>query len=204
LPEYVTNINGVITTNPITWGGISSVDGALLFGIGVQTTGNSGVYKLWPDGRLVIDNIPSIGSTNATAINAEDGIYVMGYNGGFDTFLSSKYGSERYENYQTVIHSQLYEVATAVEKATYSHMEVVFSRIPVSGNIKVSYREGFEDTFTDLIPVAQRTLSTLGDYILTVPDIGLIDLKNIQVQVEMNDDNTGTDDVELIEIRFIP
>lgn len=204
IPKYITNINGTITADPVTWGGIGALDGALLFGMGVQTSGNSGLYKLWPDGRLVIENIPSAGSTNVTAIDVQDSFYTMGYNGGYDTFNSDLYGQRRYTNYETVIHTPLYKVATNVAKAAYSRMEVVFSRIPSDGNIKVNYREGFDDSFSELVPSAQRDLSTLSDYILAVDNIGLTDLKNIQLRVEMNDGATGTDDVELAEIRLFP
>ncbi len=201
LPDYVTNNNNTLSSNPITWGGIAETNGSIIIGVGVTTTGNSGVYRIWPDGRIVIDNIPSVGSTNVTALYANNDFYFMGYSEGADTFVSLKYGTRRYTSLETVIHSPLYKVATDVQKATYSHMEVVFSKEPSAGNIEISYRNGTSGTFTTIDTVS---LVSLDSQIWSVEDIGLIDINNIQIQVRMNDSSFGTEDVELAEIRFIP
>ena len=201
IPAYVTNEVGSLQANPITWGGIGSLNGTLIFGMGVLTAGNSGLYRLWPDGRLTIDNVPSIGAANVTAIFSNDDFYTMGYDGGADIFNSTKYGRVRYENLETVIQSPLYKVATEVQKGTYSHAEVVFSKQPAYGKIELSYREETDGSFTEIDTIL---LSNLENKIWMLPEIGLTDIENIQIQVRMSDYNIGSIEVELAEIRLIP
>lgn len=200
LPFYATNNGGSIIKNPVTWGGIANVNGTLLVGASAVTSGNSGVWRIWPDGRMVIDNIPSTGSTNVTTIYAEDEFYLMGYNGGADTFLSAQYGTILYTSFETVIQSPLYKVATDVQKATYSHMEVVLSKPATDGNIRISWRPDLISAYTTIDSYAADSST----YIFSTPDIGLIDLDNIQIQAEMNDGAIGSVDMELAEIRLIP
>jgi hypothetical protein len=85
LPDYVINNGSTILSNPVTWGGIGSRNGALIFGAGVQTSGNSGIYLLYPNGTLILDNIPSTGSTNATSLPSDTNeFYSVGYASGAD------------------------------------------------------------------------------------------------------------------------
>ena len=110
IPEQLTNNGTSVLANPITWGGIDAVNGALLFGMGVQTSGNSGAYLLYPDGRLIIDQIPSTGSTNVTAFEVTNNFYYMGYSGGGDS-----HDTDRYSNLEAVVQSPFYRVATKTE-----------------------------------------------------------------------------------------
>jgi len=200
LPTYLTNNGGTITISPITWGGAAVSNGAFLFGVGTTTSGNSGLYKLYPDGRLVIDNIPSSGSENVLSILAKNDEYFMGYSGGADTFNSVLYERMLYNNYETVIHSPLYQVATKLGKGAFSRMEVVLAKPASSGNVRISYRADLSSSFTTIDTFTADSAT----YIFTSESIGLIDIDNIQIQVEMNDGASGSVDVELLEIRLFP
>jgi len=189
LPNYVTNNAGTLQSTIVTWGGIALRTGALLFGAGVLTSGNSGVYCLYPDGRLIIDSVPSTGSANATALLAIDEFYYMGYSGGADLVSASRYSS-----FETVVHSDFFPVATKTEKATFSTLEVVIAKPASTGNIRVSYRLDTTSAFTTLDTfVADGVATTFKN-----DGIGLIDIENIQTQVEMDGD------MELLELRLIP
>jgi len=186
IPDQV--INNGTTLPSISWGGISSLNGSLLFGMSVQTSGNSGSYLLYPDGRLIIDQIPTTGSTNITAFN--NSASVIGYLGGADYKDSSRYG-----NYESVVHSALYRVASKIKKATYSSLEVVLAKSTATGSyIRIGYRTDTSNAFTTI-----DSFSTDGSTIIFINDsIGLIDIENIQIQAELGGD------VELVEIRLLP
>lgn len=193
LPEYLTNNAGTIMSNPVTWGGIGLKNSGLLFGIGTQTTGTSGVYLLYPDGRLIMDNMPSTGSANVTALFTYSDLYEMGYANGGDSMTAGT----RYTNFGAVIQSALYLVGTKTEKATYSTIEVQIAK-PVSGaSIRLKYRTDISSSFSDF-PGGAVSFGTDGVVTSFEQDIGLIDIENVQVQAEMQGN------LELVEIRLIP
>ena len=189
LPDQVINNSGTLQSNIVTWGGIDTVNGSLIFGAGVQTSGNSGLYRLYPDGRLIMEQIPSSGSTNVTAIEATDDFYYIGYASGADTMSTS-----RYSNFEGVFNSGFYKVSTKTIKATYSVLEVVIAKPASTGSVRVSYRIDTSSSFTTL-----DTFSANGvDTTFKNDAIGLIDIENIEIQAEIDGN------VELLEIRLIP
>lgn len=188
LPEQVTNNSATLQPNVITWGGVASLNGAFIFGAGVLTSGNSGVYMLYSDGRLVIDNMPSTGSANVTALYAENNFYYMGYASGADLI-----GTTRYASFNSVLQSLLYRVATKTEKATYSNLEIEVAKPATTGHIRISYRTDTSSAFTVLDTYTADSVATSFE-----TDIGLIDIENIQVQVEQDGN------FELVEVRLLP
>lgn len=188
IPRQVADNSNALAATPVTWGGIDSLNGSLLFGAGVQTSGNSGVYRLYPDGRLIIDRIPSTGSTNVTAIEAHTYYYYMGYSGGADFQDDAAYAT-----FEGVIQSALYRVATKTEKATYSMLDVQIAKPAANGNIRIGYRTDTSSSFTTLATYAADGAATSFN-----TDIGLINIENIQIQAEID----GA--VELVEIRLLP
>ncbi len=195
IPTYVVNNALAIQSNPITWGGAANSNGALVFGLTGQTANSSGIYRLWPDGRLVHDNTPASGSTIVKGLFARDDFYYMGYSGGFDNFSNT----QLYNNYETVAHSPFYKVGTKIAPGTFSRLEAVIDRPTTSGNLRIGYRTDLSSSFTTL-----ATYSGDGTtMIFETTDIGLIDIQNIQLQVELSDGGVAID-MELLEIRLIP
>lgn len=190
IPEYITNNSQSLSTGPITWGGIGAINGSLLFGMAVQTSGNSGIYLLYPDGRLIIDRIPSTGSTNATAILVQTTYYEIGYASGIDTI-----DTDMLSALEGVVQSGLYSVGTKTKLATYSVLEVQTGKpTATGGQIRISYRTDTSSSFTTL-----ATYSTDGvAFSFKTDDIGLTDIENIQIQAEIEEL------VELREIRLLP
>ena len=190
LPDQVINNSGTIQANIVTWGGLAALDGNLLVGAGVLTTGNSGVYLVNPDnGVIVIDQIPSTGSGNVISFEVTDHLYFFGYASGADYHTTA-----RYTSFETVIQSAFYRVATKTEKGTYSVLECVIAKPAASGNVRVGYRTDTSSSFTTLATFTADSSATT----FKSDSIGLIDLENIQVQVEMD----GV--MELVEVRFLP
>lgn len=192
LPYSVINNGGELISNIVTWGGVGEKDGSLLIGLSQQTTGNSGVYRIWPDGRFVIDAIPSTGSKNATAISSGD-FYLLGYNGGADG-----HDGDRRSNYECVVQSELFRVGTKTKPAGYSELEIQLAKSVIEGKIRVRYRTDTDSSF-GAIPGGEVEVTNLASNTsFKFQKIGLRNLENIQIQVEFQDD------VELMEIRLIP
>jgi len=113
----------------------------------------------------------------------------MGYSGGADLVSAARYSS-----FETVVHSDFFRVSTKTEKSTLSTMEVVIAQPASTGNIRVSYRVDTSSAFTTIDTFVADGVSTT----FKNDTIGLTDLENIQVQVEMDGG------MELLELRFIP
>ena len=200
LPNYLTNNAGSLISNPITWGGIAAVNSDLLFGVSTTTSGNSGVWRLKQDGTLTIDNMPSSGSANVVGLWGKNEFYLMGYSGGADNFNSLVSSNILYDNFETVIHSALFKVATKLGKGKFSRMEVVLAKPATAGSVRVSYRADLSSSFTTIDTFTADSATT----IFTNESVGITDIDNIQIQVEMNDGTVGSVDMELLEIRLFP
>jgi len=193
LPEYILG-NG--SSNLVAWGGIAVKAGTLLFGVGVvQNTANSGIYGILSDGRLVIDNQPSTGAANVTAILDSNGdFYTFGYAGGADTL-----DTNRFSSYETVVQSAFYQLANKTEKASYSELEIQVDRPVNGGSVRIGYRTSLTGNFTTL-----ATFSMDSTNVSYNADIGLIDLENIQIQAEISGSENNSRLVGLREVRLIP
>lgn len=177
IPSYITNSSATIQSNPVTWGGIAIRNGALLVGLVGLTSGSGGVYLVYPDGRLVMDSMPSTGSANVTAIYADDDFYQFGYSGGADYFDIS---TGRYASSGAIIQSEFFKLADKGTKATLSILEMQ-TATPTSGSARFSYRTNLGASFTTL-----ATFTGDGSTTSWRTDIGITDLENIQIQMELS------------------
>ncbi len=189
IPDHLVNNAATLVANPITWGGIAARNGALAFGIEGQTSGNNGLYLLYPDGRLIMDTLPSSGSDNIDAIYAETDYFYFGYNGGADYV-----DTNRYATFETVLQSQLYRVSGVRGLATYSALEVQTATPATTGDLRVSYREDVTSAFTTINTFTADSSSTS----FSDDEIGLIDIENIQFQIEMDGN------FQFLELRLWP
>lgn len=179
LPAYVVNNSGTLQSTVVTWGGIAARNGALLFGVGGLTSGNSGAYLLYPDGRLVLDNMPSTGSAVPTMLFSDSEFYYIGYASGADVI-----GTTRYASYNTVIHTALYKVADKTTKGKVSQVEVQVAKPASTGHIRTSYRTDTTSSFTTIDTYAADGVTTS----FQNSEAGLTDLENIEFQIEMDGD----------------
>ncbi len=194
LPLELIDNNRSELTSIVAWGGIAQINGSLIFGVEARTSANSGLYRLYPDGRLVIDRILSTGAGNPTAIinpYDEGNGYYIGYNGGIDEPTNVEYSA-----LEAVIQSALFRVATKTEKGAYSIVEAQLTEPSSTGNIRIKYRMNTSSSFADF-PGGAVSFAADGTNTSFKQDIGLIDIENIQVQAEIDDD------VELLEIRLL-
>jgi hypothetical protein len=194
LPLYATG-----TGNPnVTWGGVGEKNGNLIFGATCpNNTANSGVWMLYPDGRVSIDNQPSTGAAGVAAISGwADEFYSFGYSGGADLIGTTRYGS-----FGAVAQSALFEVGDKTHKAGYSMLEVQLNK-PTSGassQVRISYRRALTGSFTTL-----ATFTTDGTVTSFKSDVGIIDLENIQVQAELTGTGSNSEALEVLEVRLYP
>lgn len=192
IPKYVAN-NSVTSLVQVTWGGIWSKSGSLLFGASMSQSGNSGVYLLTPDGRLTQDNIPAAGSGLPTTLIGNGESYYLGSAGGIDYIDTTNL----YTSYQTVIQSKVFVVGNKTQKSTYSEIEVQTLTPPSTGNMRIKYRTNINGTFADF-PAGAVTFTADGTNTSFIDEVGLIDIENIQIQIEMD----GNFIIE--EVRLIP
>lgn len=188
LSDFAVNNASALLSNPVTWGGIAISNGALLFGVAGQTTANNGVWKLYPDGRLLIDNQPSSGAGNATTIFSKNDFYSFGYTSGVDKMSTSRFAS-----YEGVANSELYEVGTKTDPVGYGTVEVQIAKPAANGHVRISYRTDTTSSFTTLL-----TCTADGTATSFKTDAGLINIENIQLQAEID----GL--MELREVRLLP
>lgn len=195
LPEYITQ-STTGQPNTITWGGISAKNGALLFGVGTNAGPNSGAYLLYPDSRLTLERIPSKGSLNVTVFSMDTGeFYFMGYPGGIDYTDTNRINSLG----SAIFQSKLYTVGTKVGKATFSLLEVQLDRPGITNQqTRISYRTDVESGWTALATYTADGSNTSFD-----SDIGLTDIQNIQVQVEVSGAGNGANAMVVREVRLL-
>ena len=76
----------------------------------------------------------------------------------------------------------------------------MLDQIATAGNVRISYRTNLSASFTT---IATYTMDST-NFLFSTPDIGLIDIENIQIQVEMNDGPSSGADNRLNEVRLLP
>lgn len=197
LPEYVMG-NG--SANVVQYGAVAAKSGALLFGVAaVSNNPNSGLYLMYPDGRLVLEKTPSQGAQLVTVISQSAGeFYKYGYAGGFDGIDTARYGSLG----SVVIQSALYTVGTKTAKATFSQVEVQMDAPGGNGpQVRISYRTSLADAFTTL---ATYNTGSSGSFPSFNTDIGLTDIENIQIQVEIAGSANAGNAARVREVRLFP
>lgn len=185
LPTYLTSNTATVTSSVVTWGGIAAAGGKLLVGVGASS-GQSGVYMVTPEGKATIDNYPSTGQANVTAIYADNDFYDMGYAGGAD---NNAY-SQRYTNYECVAQSELFRIGDKTTKATLSTVEVQIA-VGLAGTLRIGYRTNITGAFTTV-----ATFTTAVGTTSYEQDIGLTNLENVQFQVEYDHG------LDLLEVNF--
>lgn len=176
IPTYLIN-NGNTLQNVITWGGLATRTGAIVFGMAMTfNTSASGLYVLYDDGRLVQDNTPYSGAGNVTAIYADSEIgFVFGSSGAFDYSSGIKPSAG---TYSAIYQTAFYKVGTKTHKAKFSEIEVQTGRNQ-GGYLRVSYRTDLSASFTTIQTFTTSDISYNSD-------AGLIDLENIQFQLEFD------------------
>jgi hypothetical protein len=190
LPDYAVNNTATLQPNSITWGGIAIKNGALIFGVlSYNSSENSGVWILYPDGRLLLDNIPTTAGT-AKCLFADNDFYYIGYTSGADYSTTI-----RYTNYEGIVHTELFKVGTKTDPATYSTIEVQIAKPASSGHVRIKYRTDTSSTFNTTALITCTADSTNTSF---KSDVGLINIENIQLQVEID----GL--MELVEVRLLP
>lgn len=188
IPDHVANNDATLTATPITWGGIAKRENAILVGVEAQTSDASGVWLLYPDGRLILDAVPSTGPAQVGGIYAQDEFYSIGFDGGAEVMNTS-----RHDSLEASAESELYRVGTKIKPATYSRLEAQCSNVPDDGDqIRVQYREDTKSAWTTIQTFTCDGVASSFEY----DRVGLTDIENIQLRV-LIDGN-----VELAEVRL--
>lgn len=189
IPSYImNNTTTTLITSTMQWGGMAVRNGKILIGASfAQNSAASGLYLVFPDGRIVQDETPVGGAQIVTAIySVSENGFLIGYAGGIDKLNTTKSTAG---SYYAVYQSQFFRVGNFTQKKKFSQLEVQTGRSQ-GGRIRASYRTDLSASFTTL--VTWTTPSSSGGVSFNV-DIGAINLENIQIQLEFDNN------IEIIE-----
>ena len=230
IPEWVTQST---TATQVAWGGIGQKGGWLLLGIGTTGAGN-GIWAIDPTnpqfstmaglgGRRLLENQLANGSAVSTILvptdqaSASQEFYYLGGVGEFSQISTNRYnalstsGGGAIDDSATTPGIALYKsglraVGNKITKAKYSRLEVQLNQPGASGNtIRVSWRSGSSGSWTIMaggstngVFVADGTVTSF------TQDIGLHDLENIQVMIELKGAGSGSNALELMSVILYP
>ncbi len=194
LPEWLMQSTSG-ASNLVTWGGVAAKNGAFMFGVSPLNTTYAAIYLLYPDGKLVLENTPSLGASLPTVLSQGAGeFYYSGYAGGLDLVTTSRYSALP----GAIVQSRLYMVGNKISKATYSRLEVQLDQPGAAGGqVRVSWRAGLSGSWTVL-----DTYTLDGTATSFSTDVGLTNLENIQIQVEIASAGTGSNATRVREVRL--
>lgn len=183
--------------NLVTWGGIGAKNGALIVGLTAQNTANAGVYLLYVDGRVILENTPAAGAALPTVLSSSASeFYYIGSPGTIDLISGN-----RWTSFGAVFQSQLYKPGTKIKPAKYSSLEVYLDQPGAAGQaVRVSWRPGNSGSWTTL--ATYTTDGTVASFV--TQEIGLINIENIQVQAELSGAPSGASGLRLLYVKLIP
>jgi hypothetical protein len=185
VPEYL--MSNII----LTWGGVDSQFGHLVFGIGTNSQNSYyGMWRLTPDGVLTLDNQPAAGAGNVTAILSQANSIFIGSSGAFD-YLSS--GNQAAFN--SIVQSELLPLGTKTKPEKISEIELQMANSTGSDQIRISYRRDLNPS-TSFTTITTFTMN--GQITSFKVDAGISDIENIQFQIEFG----GT--AQIFELRLFP
>lgn len=210
LPEWVTQST---SQTQVGWGGIASRNGSLVFGADNLGSVGIGSWSLQPDltspfmygtgGKLTLDNQLVNGSkVTAILVTAVQGqtlsqeFYYFGGVGELSLVSNSRYNTLSTCLYQSGLRS----VGNKISKAKYSRLELNLNQPGSVGNqVRVSWRAQSSGSWTVL-----ATFTADGSANTFTQDIGLHDLENVQVQVEVKGSASGSSALEVLSVIMYP
>lgn len=209
------NIDSNATANPYP-NAIAQLGKEILVG---TSTGSDGFPSLSTHGVWTINN----GASSIRNIISTDGVgasqnlvigSILALNTGINRSIligwrdGSSYGVDEidlrlYDEYQSVIESQIYHVADYINKKPYSELNILLGEPLVSAQtIRISYRTSLADSYTVL--GTYTTSNTDGLVQIYDPTISIIDAILLQLKIELKQATTTTylDNISLKEITL--
>ena len=215
-PEWITQST---TATQVAFGGIGQKGGWLIFGLGTTGAGN-GVWAIDPTapqfstmaglgGRRLFENQLVNGTAvttllvpaNATLVTSQE-FYYLGGVGEFSAITPNRYSAYGTALYQ----SGLRAVGNKIVKAKYSRLEVQLNQPGQSGNtVRVSWRNAISGSWTVMSGGSTNGVFVCDGTVTSfTQDIGLHDLENIQVQVELKGSASGSSALQVMSVILYP
>lgn len=215
-PEWITQ--STVSTQ-VSFGGIGQKGGWLIFGLGT-TGGGNGVWGIDPTppqfstmsglgGKRIFENQLVNGSAvttilvpaNATQVTSQE-FYYLGGVGEFSQISLNRYAAYGTATYQSGIRA----VGNKIAKAKYSRLEIQLNQPGLSGNtVRVSWRNATSGSWTVMAGgVTNGVFVCDGTVTSFTQDVGLHDLENIQVQVELKGAGSGSSALEVMSVILYP
>jgi len=179
---------------------IAPFQGRVLTGsaAGSGTESPMGIFSVTPDGRLSFENQSSAGSAATTSIGALLSTGAGGYLISWKDTVGPTYGIDYVGNdgrittaATTSVKSQMYAVGTKKQPAIFNDLEIQLAQPLATGqSVVVQYRTDTSAAFTNLATFDFTTYGAVQSY---CEDIGLTDIENIQINLQITSGaNTST------------
>ena len=211
------NIDGNATTLPYP-NAISKLGTEIILGTstGSDSFPSVSTHGVWTinNGASSLRNIIStdgVGASQNLVIGAllpvDTGVkkgLLIGWRDGSSYGVDEIDSNRLYDDYQTVIESQLYRVGDYLNKKSYSELEILLGEALTSTQtIRVSYRPNLTDSYTVL---NTYTTSNSDSGLVAILDqtISIVDAILLQVKVELKQSTSATylDNISLIEVKL--
>lgn len=143
-----------------------------------------------------------IGSILPVDTGVTRGLYI-GWGDG-TTYGVDEIDNRLYDEYQTIIDSQIYHVGEYLNKKPYNQLEITIGEALVATQtIRVSYRTNLTDAFTVLGTYTTSNTDS-GQVSIFDPTISIVDAVLLQVRVELKQSTSSVylDNISLMEVRL--
>lgn len=212
IPNHLWDLDGGVFTNAYP-GAIAQFDGRILTGTAEGTlTGSAsphnGIFSLNPKtGTLLFESQVSAGSDSDISIGSilstGTGFYLVGWQDrtgsaqGIDLFRADGRHSTAANSF---VRSRLYSVGTKISPETYNSLEIQLSdALSSSQSVVVKYRTDTSSSFTTLATFDHTTYGAVKSF---NGDIGLIDIENIQIEIQISCLATSNSSPKVIYVKL--
>lgn len=206
VPHTLWNFDGLTTFSAPLPGGIAKNDNRILMGFGDNTLSPHGVFSLLENDSLLFESQVSAGSASSVQIGAVCPVglnqYLVGWKSstaqGIDLFGTD--GRHFQTGSVSYVRSKLYSVGTKKDPATYSALEIQLANALATDQfVIVKYRTDTSSSFTELLTFNYSTYSSAKS---VNHDIGLTDIENIQIEVEVGTASTTNTSPKVIYVKL--
>jgi len=209
VPQVIWNFDGgTISSTPLP-GGIAKNENRIIIGSGDYVSGLSkyGIFSLSDANEFLFESQISAGNSSNISIGGICSVGINSYLVGWKNATASTYGIDligtdgRHSTAaNTYARSKLYSVGTKKNPASYNGLEIQLSGALATGeSVVVGYRTDISSAFTTLLTFSYATYGAVKSI---DTDIGVIDIENIMVEIQVASNATSNASPKVIYVKL--